>query len=80
MDLSEYIKDIRFRKNLPVEVDKKELKQLANHIAFKKMKKKYVSKVEIDNDNQIDNPDAESEVRRYIDGVVDSKEEIFQND
>jgi hypothetical protein len=70
IDICEFIKDVRFRRNINEKVDKKEIKQLVDQLSFKKNKSYTNREMQID---------AESEVKKYINGTKDEKNQMYDN-
>jgi hypothetical protein len=72
VDLSEFIKDIRFKKNLQVDVDKKDLRNLSDSLSFRNPHRSQTLKVI----KPLSDFDAESEVKKYIRGLKEPKKKF----
>jgi hypothetical protein len=74
IDLSEFVKDIRFKKNLQVDVDKKEIKNLSESLSFRHPHRSQTLK----SLKPLPDLEVESEVKKYIKGIKDPKKKISQ--
>ncbi len=72
IDLSDFVKDIRFKKNLQVDVDKKEIKNLSESLSFRHPHRSQTLKIL----KPLNDFEAESEVKKYIKGIKDPKKKI----
>ena len=75
--LSEFIKDMRFRINLKEDVERREFARMSNLINFDKKKKGFYDG--LDDINKLNNKDLEGKLKDYISGKITAEDILKKN-